>query len=308
MKALFRGVSLPVFLMLVASGTAQAVIVGGTLGTGTNNGSESSLQSYLSSSSQASFNHWGNLLRVNDASGVYLGYNQSTGNGWVLGAGHVGNPGTITVAGTSYAVVHSQTVTGTDLLLMEISGVAGTAAAALPTVNLASTSATTNEFVLMMGRGYTTATGTSDPYPWGSTSASDAQVMRWGTNRVTSVQNAVVSGVTSMNIITDFDPPGPTGGPGAVTAYEGQVAIGDSGGGMFAYRGGQWVLVGIGHFADDEGGSAADSAEYGDRSGYTDVFTYRTDITAITGTLIPEPSAALLLPLAGALVCRRRRR
>jgi hypothetical protein len=307
MNALYRGVYFPILPMLAASGTAHAVIVGGTLGTGTNNGSESGLQSYLSSTSQASFNHWNNLVRVNDASGVYLGYNQSTGNGWVLGATHVGNPGTITVAGTSYAVVHSQTVTGTDLLLMEISGVTETAAESLPTVDLASTSAAANEFVLVTGRGYTSASGPSDPYPWGPTNPSDSQVMRWGTNRVDTVQSAVVGPTTSMNIITDFDPPGDTAGAGAVTPYEAQVAVGDSGGGMFSYRAGRWVLVGIGHFADDEGGSAAESAEYGDRSGYSDIFTYRTGITTITGALIPEPSSALLLPLAGAVLWLRRR-
>ena len=306
MTPAFRTVSLSIFSILAASGPARAIIVGGTLGTGTNNDTEAGLQSYLSSTSQASFGYWNNLVRVNDASGVYLGYNAGTGNGWVLGAAHVPNPGSVTVAGTNYTVASAQQVAGTDLLLLELSGVASTSAAALPTISLASVAASTNEFVLMAGRGYTTSS--VYPYPWGGTSTSDTQVMRWGTNRVTSVQAVDVDSVISTHIVTDFDSPTPPGGPGAVTAYEGQAAVGDSGGGMFAYRGGQWVLVGIGHYASDTGGSTTGSAEYGDTSGYTDINTYGSDITAITGTLIPEPSAAALVSLSAGLLFSRRRR
>lgn len=306
MTPAFRTVSLSILSILGASVPAQAIIVGGTLGTGTNNDTEAGLQSYLSGNSMAAFNHWGNLVRVNDASGIYLGYNAGTGNGWVLGAAHVGNPGSVTVAGTNYTVSSAQQVAGTDLLLLELSGVASTSAAALPTISLASVAASTNEFVLMAGRGYTTSS--VYPYPWGGTTTSDGQVMRWGTNRVTSVQAVDVASVISTHVITDFDSPSATMGPGAVTAYEGQVAVGDSGGGLFAYRGDQWVLVGIGHYASDTGGSTANSAEYGDTGGYTDIDSYRSGITTITGALIPEPSTAALLPLAAGLFFRRRRR
>lgn len=282
---------------------AHGIIVGGTLGTGTNNDTEAGLQSHLSTTSNDSFNYWSNLVRVNDASGVYLGYNESTGNGWVLGAAHVGNPGTITVAGITYAVANTQSVTGTDLLLLEISGVANTAAAVLPSVNLASTTATVNEFVLMTGRGFTTST--SSPYSFGTTGILDSQAMRWGTNRVSAVALVNVDGSVSTHIVTDFDSPSATTGPGAVTPYEGQVSGGDSGGGMFAYRSGQWVLIGVGHYVNSASGN---SAAYGDGSGYTDVFTYRTGINTITGVLIPEPSSVALLPLAAGLTLLRRRR
>ena len=306
MRSAVLTASLPIFAILAASVPAQAIIVGGTSGTGTNNDTEAGLQSYLSGDSLAPFGHWANLVRVNDASGVYLGYNAGTGNGWVLGAAHVANPVSVTVAGTNYTVSSTQQVAGTDLLLLELSGVASTSAAALPTISLASVAASTNEFVLMAGRGYTTSS--VYPYPWGGTTTSDTQVMRWGTNRVSSVQAVDVDSVISTHIITDFDSPSTTAGPGAVTAYEGQVAVGDSGGGLFAYRGGQWVLVGIGHYASDTGGSAANSAEHGDTSGYTDIDTYRSGITTITGALIPEPSAAALISLSAGLLFSRRRR
>lgn len=306
MKTSFRVGFLAFCSLLIFSPSVEGVIVGGTLGTGNNNSSEASLQSYLSTTSYGEFGYWDNLVRVNDASGVYLGYHETTGNGWVLSAAHVPSPANITVAGVSYTVFDTHPIAGTDLRLLEISGVASTPAASLPTINLASSTAATHEFVLMTGRGYTNST--TYPYPWAGTSTSDSQVMRWGTNRVNSVEITTIGSVTSTSVTTVFDPPSATTEPGAVTDYEAQAAIGDSGGGMFAYRDGEWELIGIGHFVRDVGGSPPSSAEYGDQSVYTHVFTYRDDIETITGSLIPEPSALLCLALAGTFAAQRRRR
>ncbi|MGL4400905.1 MAG: PEP-CTERM sorting domain-containing protein [Luteolibacter sp.] len=286
---------------------AAAIIVGGTLGTGNNNASEAGLQSYLSSTSQGSFSYWGNLVRVSNSSGVYLGYNATSLTGWVLSAAHIGpEPTSITVAGNSYSVSGVGTPIGTtDLILYEIGG--GTGDPALPslsTVPLATTAATAGEFLIMTGRGFTTSSAA--PYPWGSPGTSDLNGTRWGTNTVEF--NTTIG---SNYIITDFDAPASA----QTTAYEGQGAVGDSGGGIFIRRGGQWVLSGIAHFVDagpvfdpTVGGQTVDPAEYGDYTGYTDIRSYLAAIQLETGTLIPEPSSGLLAMAAASLVLLRRRR
>lgn len=284
-----------------------AIIVGGTLGTGNNNASEAGLQSYLSTTSYASFGYWGNLVSVSNASGIYLGYNATSLTGWVLSAEHIGpEPTSITVAGNSYSVIGLGTQVGTtDLILYEIGG--GMGDPALPTfgsVPLATTAATSGEFLIMTGRGFTTSS--TYPYPWANPGVDGLNGMRWGTNTVEF--NATIG---DNFIITDFDAPASP----QTTAFEGQASVGDSGGGIFINRGGQWVLSGIAYFVDagpvfdpTVGGQMADPAEYGDYTGYTDINSYLPTINGITGTLIPEPSTGLLAMVVGSVVLIRRRR
>ena len=287
---------------ILTAGSANAVIVGGTLGTGNNNSDPAVLQSWLASNSYSSFGYWDNLVSVSDASGVYLGYNATSMTGWVLSAAHISPAGSITVAGSTYTVSQTYAVGTTDLILYEIGGLGDPALPTLPTVPLASVTATAGEFTLMTGRGSTSST--SAPYPW-----SGAGVMRWGTNRVQDVAIYDLDPGPSSNLATyvrtDFDAPTP---PPNTTAYEAQGSVGDSGGGLFIYRGGAWVLGGIAHFVDDPDEDPTNPSEYGDLTAYSDVFTNRTLINNITGTLIPEPSSAMLLA-GGALglVIRRRR-
>ncbi|MFA9263261.1 MAG: PEP-CTERM sorting domain-containing protein, partial [Undibacterium sp.] len=99
------------------------------------------------------------------------------------------------------------------------------------------------------------------------------------------------------------------------TAFEGQASVGDSGGGLFINRGGQWVLSGIAHFVDagpvfdpTVPGQTVDPAEYSDYTGYTDVYSYLSDIQLKTGTLVPEPSTSLLAMVMSSMVLFRRRR
>jgi hypothetical protein len=281
---------------------AAAIIVGGTLGTGNNNASEAGLQSYLSGTPHGSFGYWGNLVRVSNSSGVYLGYNATSLTGWVLSADHINpEPTSITVAGNSYSVSGMGTRIGTtDLILYEIGG--GTGDPALPslgTVPLATTAATAGEFLIMTGRGFTPSS--TYPYAWSNPGTSDSNGMRWGTN---TVEFNVTIG--SNYIITDFDAPASA----QTTAFEGQGSVGDSGGGIFIQRGGQWVLSGIAHFVDagPTSSPAVDPSEYSDYTGYTDVFSYLSAIQLKTGMLIPEPSSGLLVIAAGSLVLLRRRR
>ena len=281
---------------------ASAIIVGGTLGTGNNNASEAGLQSYLSDNSYSSFGYWGNLVRVSNASGIYLGYNATTLTGWVLSANHIGpEPATITVAGNSYSVSGLGTQIGsTDLILYEIGGGMGDPALpSLSTVPLATTVATSGEFLIMTGRGFTASSTYS--YPWTDPGTSDLNGMRWGTN---TVEFNYTSG--SNYIITDFDAPANP----ETTAFEGQGSVGDSGGGIFINRGGQWVLSGIAHFVDagPDSDPAVDPAEYGDYTGYTDIKSYLPDINLKTGTLVPEPSTGILAMVMATMLLTQRRR
>ncbi|MGA0846119.1 MAG: hypothetical protein ACO3RV_06215, partial [Luteolibacter sp.] len=141
----------------LSSAPLHAVIVGGTLGTGNNNNTQAGLDGYLSTASITAFPYWNNLVRVGDASGVYLGYNSSTMTGWVLSANHVTTPSTISIAGTGYTVLGGSTQVGaSDLKLYEIGG--GAPLPNLPVVPLASRNTINGDFSLMFGRGFTNST------------------------------------------------------------------------------------------------------------------------------------------------------
>jgi hypothetical protein len=309
-----RGLAiLPACAIFLAARPASAVIVGGTLGTGNNNATQAGLDSYLATSSLAAFPYWNNLVRVGNASGVYLGYNPSTLRGWVLSANHIGAPASITVAGTSYAVLNPPSggtaqIGSSDLKVYEIAG-----APSLPSVPLASVHASYGEFALMFGRAFTN--NTTAPYTWVWPGGDEANANRWGTNTVEGGYLVNLGTDEDPNVqpylVTDFDGPSDPG----VTAYDAQGATGDSGGGLFILRGGVWELSGIAHFVDDgpdflevgeTGDDVVNPSQYGDFTAYTDVRSYAAAISATTGALVPEPSSALLLTAASGLMWRRR--
>lgn len=294
----------------ISSAPLHAVIVGGTLGTGNNNNTQAGLDGYLSTASITAFPYWDNLVRVGDASGVYLGYNATSMTGWVLSANHVTTPSTISVAGTGYSVLGGSTQVGSsDLKLYEIGGAP---LPSLPVVPLASRNTISGDFSLMFGRGFTNST--TAPYAWATPGTNDANGMRWGTN--TSLGSTLVNiGSGSQNlqryIVVDFD--GPTD-PGA-TAYDAQAALGDSGGGLFILRSGVWELSGIAHFVDDgpnfleigeTGDGVTNPSQYGDFTAYSDVNSQTVSIASSTGTLVPEPSATWMLASSLLLIWRRR--
>ncbi len=293
-----------------------AVIVAGTLGTGNNNNTQSGLDGYLATSPYDPFPYWQNLVRVADASGVYLGYNASTQRGWVLSANHVTKPTSITVAGNAYTVTGTGTRVGlTDLRLYEIGGgVSDPDLPSLPSVPLSSALAVTGEFSLMFGRGFTN--NNSAPYTWGTPGTNDANGMRWATNTVEGLAVVNIGTQASPNnqlyTVVDFDGPGDPG----VTAYDGQGALGDSGGGLFIFRNGQWVLAGIAHFVDDgpdfleaspTGDNVTNPSQHGDFTAYSDVYWNAAAIQGITGALVPELSTLWLVLPGGILLARRRR-
>ncbi len=275
---------------------ARAVIVAGTLGTGNNNATKAGLDAYLSSVSGPMFPYWDNQIRVSDASGVYLGYNPSTMRGWVLSANHVTTPTSITVAGNSYSVISGQRIGTTDLKLYQIGG--GVADPALPisipAVQLASSLSAGGEFSLMFGRGSTNSSNA--PYTWVAPGTDPANGARWATNIIEGTFGYLGNEI----LFTDFDAPFEQSG----TAYEGQGALGDSGGGLFVWRNGSWELAGITWAVSSEGAQAV----IGDETYYSGIFSQASAIRAITGELVPEPStAAYLLPSFLILIRQRRR-
>lgn len=288
---------------------AGAVIVAGTSGTGNNNDTQAGLDSYLSVASLATFPYWNNLVRVSNASGVYLGYNASTLRGWVLSADHISPaPTTVTVAGNTYTVSGSSAAIGSsDLTLYEIGGGMGDPALpSLPTVPLAGVAATINQTALMFGRGFTN--DTTGPFNWVNPGTNDANGTRWATNTVEL--NASVN--SQPYVVVDFD--GPTD-PG-VTAFDGQGVQGDSGGGLFTLRNGAWELSGIAHFVDDgpnfleivpTGDGVVAPSQTGDFTAYSAIAPKASAITAITGALVPEPSSLLLALTSCFLFLRRKR-
>jgi len=159
--------------------------------------------------------------------------------------------------------------------------------------------------LIMAGRGMRSGAGTGSedvtaPYSWGTPGTSDDVPMRWGFNQV---EFNYTDPNGAKYLITDFD------APGAGTGIDGQAALGDSGGGAFIYNQGAWKLGGVAYATAD--GSDADAltnpAGYGDYTLFTNVYSYRSEISALTGTLVPEPSS-MLLGVSGVLALALRRK
>lgn len=299
---------------------AGAVIVGGTNGDGTNNAGEATLQAFLTAAGAPAFPYWGNLVRYSSASGLYLGYNPSTMVGWALSADHINEDTTIQVGGHTYNLIDPQSansdqngtriVSGgvnTDLVLYSFSVGGANPIPSLPTVVIATNAPSIGDSLIMAGRGMRLGAGTGSedtaaPYGWGTPGTSDAVPFRWGSNLVGGIDLTDPAG--ARYLATDFSVPGTS------TSFDGQGALGDSGGGAFILRNGKWVLSGVIYNVADgpDADTVPNPAGYGDITYYTDVYAYRNDIAGITGTLIPEPGPWAMLGLsAGAWVIRRRR-
>jgi hypothetical protein len=97
-------------------------------------------------------------------------------------------------------------------------------------------------------------------------------------------------GLNPASVYSDFDRPG---GTDTVTRLEGNVAPGDSGGGVFVERNGEMVLVGVTSYRAQTDGTQ--DSDYGDFSGATDLFDLFGWIEEQTGIVpVPEPSSASL--------------
>ena len=222
---------------------------------------------------------WNNVLRMNTASGVYIG------GGWVLTAEHVFddnvNPFVI-YNSTPYLADLSKSyvlnnpadfpslglTTESDVVLFRLQN----AIPELPTIPLGQ--ATANLGITMIGFGG----GKS----WGSNNVEGPPVLtnvNWSSNDFRA-------------FISDYD---------TATQSEGQGIGGDSGGGAFAFQGGKWKLAGI--------MNAVDTVSSPQLTVFADISTYSAQINDIilTQGSIPEPSSLLLTTPALLFLLRRRR-
>jgi secreted trypsin-like serine protease len=118
-------------------------------------------------------------------------------------------------------------------------------------------------------------------------------------------------GLTSTAFISDFDnPDGSTmtfGSDPSATPFEGNVASGDSGGGVFIDIDGVAHLAGITSFTGEF--VSGNNSKYGSISGANDLQQFHQWITDTTGIVpVPEPSLMLLNMLGGMAWMLRRER
>ncbi|MBN2024135.1 MAG: hypothetical protein JW809_15230 [Pirellulales bacterium] len=131
------------------------------------------------------------------------------------------------------------------------------------------------------------------------------KTIRWGTNQIdsSSYEKVTLGAVDILAKRTTFDEE-------YGTEYECQAVTGDSGGGMFYKRDGQWELAGILNavaiFPDQPNG--ASGAVFGNRTYISDLSQYRAEIVSIMAaaggdaTLAAIPEPAVLTLLSGAAI------
>jgi hypothetical protein len=295
---------------------AAAAIVDGSNGTGTAN----TTPPYP----VAGLNNVGKLIFGPPGSGIYLG------NQWVLTATHIGTVS----AGTEFDVNGAAFFSDgnvvrlnnpsdnspTDLEVFHL-----TADPGLPRLTLSGSTPAVGTSIFVTGFGltrsanvqYYSVTGTGDatvwtplPGPTGSNASgyteSTPNVMRWGTNLTNTPPGATGGAATEVinagfGNVTVFASTFDTAG----TSSEAQVSRGDSGGGVFDAGN---VLVGMNDVAFTFQNQPADTAIFGDQSGFADIATYRSQIENITG--VPEPSTVgwVLVGTVSVMARHRRRR
>ena len=230
---------------------------------------------------------------------------------WVLTAGHVSlskTNGSFTVGGNNYSIqsyiTHpnfSFSGPSYDLGLLYLSTpVTGLAAAAM--IHFDAPTSILGREATWVGTGFT---GT------GLTGAQLPLEFRAFTNVIDVLGNHPDYGLPATSFVADFDnPDGSTNAPDSsptATRLEGNVASGDSGGGVFVAVDGQPYLVGINSYLG--GFAPGTNSKYGSLSGATNLDLFQDWIWAQTGiAAIPEPSALWLCALGCLTGLRRRRR
>jgi hypothetical protein len=247
-----------------------------------------------------------NVGRTNSgATAIYLG------GGWCLTANHVGITTGVVFDGIGYYAdpasvhqLHNADSTVADLKLFRIFGDPD-----LPTISPDFVaSAPPSGHVFMIGNGQSLAAGehfwsvntSVNPWVWteiaeppipGPNNAagyvlSSPNVVRWGENMVedTGLYLNLGSGIFITAFTTQFDDLPYTGQiqlPG-----EAQGSVGDSGGAVFAFQGGQWVLSGIMvAITGPSSGQPNNTIVYGDQTYMADLSAYRDEIFSIAGVL-----------------------
>ncbi len=228
---------------------------------------------------------------------------------WVLTAAHVAaakTNGTFSVGGMEYQIASAQThpdnppfSTTYDIGLLYLSTpVSGVEAATM--IRLGSPESVLGREAVWVGHGLT-GTGTS-----GYQSPTDFRAF---TNVIDGL--TPFAGLPGPSFYADFDSPDGTGNSlssdAAPTRLEGNVAPGDSGGGVFIEIDGSFHLAGINSYTS--GFSPGLNSRYGSLSGAADLYHFHSWIYETTGIQpVPEPSIPALLAVFTLLLLRRNRR
>lgn len=227
---------------------------------------------------------------------------------WVLTAGHIAfgkSSGTFNVGGINYAIqssiIHPNYSFGSnpyDLGLLYLSGPV-VAVDPAKMIQLGGPNSILGREAIWVGNGLT---GT------GLTGAQSAPEFRAFTNVIDVIGTAY--GLTATSFVADFDRPDgstnsdPLLSSPTATRLEGNVAAGDSGGGVFITEDGIRYLVGINSYTGRFGPGAASS--YGSISGATNLELFHSWIFDKTGiSAVPEPASVWVLCLGGLLALRR---
>jgi Trypsin len=219
---------------------------------------------------------------------------------WVLTAAHnltLASSGTFTINGVAYAssqfIKHpgwnGNSLNGFDVALVQLSA----SVLGVTPATLYSGSEEFGQAGTYVGFGFT---GT------GLTGWRTLDNQKW------AFQNVIDGDFANPSVLlgSDFDNPHTPAdnafGDATPLALEGCVAPGDSGGGVFLDFGSQSFLAGVISFVGSTDGNS--NADYGDVSGFGRVSAY---VPWIAST-IPEPSASVLLAVAGLFAVLRRLR
>lgn len=234
---------------------------------------------------------------VGGLTGVYLG------NRWVLAASHVGEKDYV-FNGVVYPAVPGSRIRimkdgdTADLAMTKLWG----PAPPLPALTLSTATPAIDDPVVMIGNGWNREAnmtcwnnswsevncpgGTYEGYKKGT-----GRAVRWGRNLVTANGgNFLFAGLVTRVFEVSFDEAG--------LPDEAQLVNGDSGGGVFLKRGGQWELVGINEAMGPHPNQPTNTAVFGNTSLMTDLFHYKAEIEAILNTppqvpLAPWPAFAV---------------
>lgn len=283
-----RFFAIPAVLLLAALSSRGVVVYPST----------STSDAYYETSA-ANGSGWNYVGTVGDASGVYLGHYS---NGYyVLTANHISDKSSFTLNGATYTV-SGQQLDGLDLYLcvIETTSTDTSSLDALSNLVLGSTKISTSG----------TLTNSVNLIGYGDDGTS-SRVKRGGANGLSSgtsstfhqyVTDASVNGYTMDVIETFYNATNPTTGQ----AY---AVVGDSGGGVFYNNNGTLELAGLMVAAGTATGTIGGTSINYNATVAVSIADYATDLLAIMGTAIPEPSAMLLM--AGgitAMAWRRGRR
>ncbi len=265
---------------------------------------------------------YGNVGRssTGNASITYLS------NGWAITADHVTISGSVSFGGTAYTVGETQHIGSTDLLMVHLSS--ANPYPSLPAITPAMIgSSTPSGQVIMIGNGVSTTgaqqywtANETNPSNWvwtqnagppGSPGPDDYtgfaentnHVIRWGQNTVATYTG--MSGPFTDFLVNDGTHQtiafttlwGNQDGTG-ISSNPAQASNGDSGGPVFSFVGGQWVLSGM--MIDISGLSNQPIEFFGDTTYMADLSQYQSQIAAIMAT--PEPASATLALLAASLL------